>query len=345
MEKERFYAVIHGVPKVELHLHLDDFIVEQQDPKHEYEGLPSMLEEYRAAMFSRKGIEDFERVFSRLARYMVRNGIVYAEVYFAIARYLTNGFLYKDMIEYFEKCIKKIRKADGLEIRMIADLSRSYGVASAENVLNEVLAHRSKYVVAVGLGGDESKGKAKDFVELFKKAREHGLRTHAHAGEFDTYQSVIDTVELLGAERIGHAVSAGQSDTTIKLLADKKIPVEILLTSNVLTKHYVTKVEDHPAKTFWHRGVFIMLSTDDPNLFKTSLLKEYWLLHNKLGLSMNDIYCVIINGFRASFMSEGGKRSYIRLVNKKWNRRFTLTERMKHKGWQDACKDVFDNVE
>jgi len=345
MEKERFYALIHGVPKVELHLHLDDFIVEQQEHKHDFEGLPSMLEEYRAAMFSRKGIEDFERVFSRLARYMVRNGIVYAEVSFSVRQYLANGFKYKDMIEYFEKCIKQIKKADGIDIRIIACLGRSYGIESASNVLNEVLKHRSKYVVAVGLGGDESKGKAKDFVELFQKAKEHGLRTHAHAGEYDTYHSVIDTVELLQAERVGHAVSAGRSDIAIKLLADRKTPVEILLTSNVLTKHYVQKIEDHPAKLFWNRGVFITLSTDDPNLFKTSLLKEYWLLHHHLGLSMNDIYCVIINGFRAGFLPETRKRAYIRLVNKKWNRRFTLTERMKHKGWQDACKDVFDKVE
>jgi len=342
MEKERFFAVIHGVPKAELHLHLDDFIVEQEVYS---DSLPSMLEEYRAAQFSRKGIEDFRRVFSRLARYMVRNGVVYAEVYFAIARYLANGFEYKDMVEYFEMCIKYIKKADGLDIRMIADLSRSYGVESASNVLDNVLKHRSKYIIAVGLGGDESKGKAKDFVGLFNKAREHGLRTHAHAGEYDTHQSVIDTVELLQAGRIGHAVSVMDNDKTIKLLADKKVPIEILLTSNILTKHYVSKIEDHPAKLFWNRGVFITLATDDPNLFKTSLLREYWLLHNKLGLSMNDIYCIIINGFRASFLPDASKRAYIRLVNKKWNRRFTLTERMKHKGWQDACKDVFDNVE
>jgi len=342
MEKERFFAVIRGVPKVELHLHLDDFIVEQEAY---VDCLPSMLEEYRAAQLSRKGIEDFERVFNRLARYMVRNGVVYAEVYFAIVRYVANGFEYKEMVEFFEKCIKRIEKNDGIVIRMIACLSRSYGVESASNVLDLVLKHRNKYVIAVGLGGDESKGKGADFAELFAKARENGLRTHAHAGEFDNYQSVIDTVNILKPERIGHAVSAMQSEEAVKLLADSKIPVEILLSSNVLTKHYVTKPEDHPVKLFWSRGVFITLSTDDPNLFKTSLMNEYWLLHHNLGLSMNDIYCVIINGFRASFLPESNKRAYIRLVNKKWNRRFTLTERMKHKSWQDACQDVFDNVE
>jgi len=342
MEKERFFALIHGVPKAELHLHLDDFIVEQEVFT---DSLPSMLEEYRAAMFSRKGIEDFKRVFNRLARYMVRNGIVYAEVYFAIVRYVENGFEYSEMVEFFEKCITRIYKDDGLVIRMIADLSRSYGVESASNVLDLVLKHRNKYVIAVGLGGDESKGAGKDFAGLFKRAREHGLRTHAHAGEYADHRSVIDTVNILKPERIGHGVSAGQSDEAIKLLASSKTPVEILLSSNLLTKHYVTEIEKHPAKLFWERGVFITLGTDDPNLFSTSLLREYWLLHNKLGFSMNDIYCVIINGFRASFLPEGAKRAYIRLVNKKWNRRFTLTARMKHKGWQDACKDVFDNVE
>ena len=200
-------------------------------------------------------------------------------------------------------------------------------------------------MIGIGLGGDESKGKAKDFAELFEKARQAGLRTHAHAGEYDDYQSVIDTVNILQPERIGHAVSAMNSDKAIKVLADSKIPVEILLTSNILTKHYVNKIEDHPAKLFWERGVFITLGTDDPNLFKTSLLKEYWLLHNKVGLSMTDIYCIIINGFRASFMPESKKRTYIRLVNKKWNRRFLLTERMKQKGWQDACKNIFGRVE
>lgn len=343
MEKERFFSVIRDVPKVEIHLHLEDFIVEQEE---KFESLPEFVEYFRSAQKSRREISDFERVFRRLARYMVRNGIVYAEVFFSPGNFILNhGMSYPELIKFFEKQINQIKIKDGLLVKILVDVSRSHGIDYANNVLDLVIKHPSRSVIGIGLGGDEKRGPAKMFTELFMRARQAGLRTVAHAGEADGFQSVIDAMGLLKAERIGHGIATIQDPTTVRLLADRRIPLEIQLTSNLVTKHYVKDIENHPVRALWNNGVFITLNTDDPNLFKTSLLNEYWLLHNKLGFSMNDIYCIIINGFRASFLSDGKKREYIRQVNKKWNRRFLLTERMKHKGWQDACKNVFCRVE
>lgn len=335
--------VIREVPKAELHLHLEDFIVEQEE---KFESLQEFIEYFRSAQKSRREVSDFERVFRRLARYMVRNGIVYAEVFFSPGNFVLNhGMSYKELIKFFEKQIKQIKIKDGLLINIIIDVSRSHGIKYAQSVLDLVIKHPCKVVIGIGLGGNEKIGPAKDFAKLFEIARKAGLKTVAHAGESNTYQSVIDTVELLKVSRIGHGISAAYDDSTMKLLEEKNIPLEIQLTSNIVTGHFVKKIEHHPARILWDHGVSITVNTDDPNLFKTSLIYEYWLMHNKLLFSMTDLYCIIINGFRASFLSEGKKQRFIRLVNKKWNRRFLITERMKRESWRDACKKVFNKVE
>jgi len=343
MEKERFFEVIKAVPKAELHLHLEDFIVEQEE---KFESLQEFIEYFRSAQRSRREVKDFERVFRRLARYMVRNGIVYAEVFFSPGNFVLNhGMKYDELIKFFEMQIKDIRVRDGLLINIIIDVSRSHGVEYANAVLDLVIKHPSKVVIGIGLGGNEKGGPAKNFVDVFARAREHGLRTVAHAGECEDHQSVIDTVELLGAERIGHGISAAYDEATMQLLKDKGLYLEVQLTSNLITGHFVKDIEQHPARILWDSGVFLTLNTDDPNLFKTSLIKEYWLLHNKLRFHMDDIHHIIRHSFTASFLSDGKKKEFIRLFNKRWNRRYSLTKHGKKESWRDACKNVFNQVD
>lgn len=324
MEKERFLDLIRKIPKAEIHLHLEDFVVEQVE---KFSSLPEFLGEVRLAQNSRKELVDFDRVFRRLSRYMVRNGIVYAEVFFSVPRYLSNGFEYGAMVARFNSLIKQYKEKDDVTIKLIADVSRSYGAISADNVLDLVIKHRSREIIGIGLGGDEKIGPAYYFKDVFKRAREAGFRVVAHAGESDDHRSVRDAVEILGAERIGHGISAAYSKSTMQLLKDKNIPLEIQMTSNIITGHFAKSYEEHPVRVLWDNGVFVTINSDDPNLFSTSLLNEYWEMFKKLDYRIDSLYYIIINGFRASFLSENQKNEYIKLVNKSWYRMFLIDKR------------------
>jgi len=296
------------------------------------------------AQNSRKEMKDFNRTFRRLTRYMVTGGIIYAEVFFSVPRYLANDFKYPDMVKYFEQQIKQMKEKDGLTVKLIADVSRTYGADSANSILDLVLKHKSKDIIGIGMGGDEKLMPAKIFTEVFERARNSGLRTVAHAGESDTFQSVVDSVELLNVERIGHGISAAYDSATMELLKSKNIPLEVAPTSNIVTGHFVKKMEDHPVRVLYDNGVFVTLNSDDPNLFETHLEKEYWNLYDKLGFSLDDIYKIICNGFRAAFMTNTQKQNYIKAVNKQWVHMLDLDK--KHgNSWRDSCKTFFGRVE
>jgi len=347
MEKESFIEILRGIPKAEIHLHLEDFIAGQAVREQDISSLNKFIEVYHSLLDSLRTIEDLDVAFRNIVSYMQENGIVYAEVFFSPVRYIRKmDFQYVDLVRFLDRRVKGIRGKHGLTIKLIPDMSRTYGPDAAMAVLEMMTLNPSSEIIGVGLGAGEDGWQNKDYIEVFKKAREHGLRTVAHAGESVGPQSILDAVMLLKAERIGHATSAAQNPAILELLVEKQIPLEISVTSNLVTGAFVKSLEDHPVREYLERGAFITINTDDPTLFNTNLIKEYWKLHNKMGFRLQHIYQMIVNGFMASFMSEDKKHDYIRQVKRKWNRGFLLTNRRKAAAsWMSGFMNIFEGKE
>ena len=136
------------------------------------------------------------------------------------------------MLDIIQATISKIEKRDKLTIKLIIDVSRTFGVENALANLNLTISHKTPMVTGIGLGGDEEKGPARLFKDVFELARKQGLHVVAHAGEVVGPESIWDALKELKVERIGHGISAIQDPELIKYLADNQIPVEICLTSN-----------------------------------------------------------------------------------------------------------------
>jgi len=340
MEKETFLAAFREIPKAEIHLHLEDFLTGEAASEEKIESLTKFVCVFREVQDSLRSVEDLEVAFRNLTRYMNQNGVVYAEVFFSPGRYLRGGWMYENLVKFMECQLRSIRKTHNLVIKLLVDVSRSHGIEKSRAILLDIIEHPSKDVIGIGLGGDEEIGAAADYVDLFNMAREHNLRTVAHAGESANAQSIMDAVVLLKAERIGHGTSAMHCDKTIELLVSKQIPLEVQPTSNIITGKYVKSLDEHPIKKFYERGVFVTLNTDDPNLFNVSLVEEYWNIYNTLGFLYEDLYKIIVNGFLASFMPEAKKKDWIIRVNKKWNRQLKLSRRH-YTDWQVDLKDFF----
>lgn len=173
--------------------------------------------------------------------------------------------------------------------------------------LNEVLKRPSKYVVGIGLGGDESHGAAADYKAVFSKAAKHGLHLVSHAGE-DAGKakgageaSIRASLALLKSERIGHGVAAMKDVQLMKELAQKKVPIEICVSSNVFTRRYISKASGHPAKIFYKHGMLLTINSDDPTFFDTDITREYQLFYKELGFSIDELIALRDNGITASF--------------------------------------------
>ena len=126
-----------------------------------------------------------------------------------------------------------------------------------------------------------------------------GLRLTAHAGEGTSPQSVWAALEL-GAERIGHGISAIEDPALLRHLRDRDIPLEVSITSNLVTG-VVKRVEDHPMRKLYDAGVPIVLNTDDPAMFGCTLLSEYRLAARAFGFTGTELRHIAENGWRYRF--------------------------------------------
>jgi adenosine deaminase len=232
---------------------------------------------------------------------MKKDNIIYTEVYLAPTKFLQNGLDFDKIIENIIQSIRVIKAQEDRDIKLLVDVSRTFGKDNALNNLNRVLKLNYSEVIGIGLGGAEQLGPAKDYEEVFKIARQAGLRVVAHAGEDDGPWSVWDAIKYLKVERIGHGTSAIQDPDLMKYVRDNKIPFEVCITSNIFTGKYVREEENHPVRQFYDSGIIVTLNTDDPEIFDVRLSDEYLKLYDKLNFSVEEIIEIVKNSVLATF--------------------------------------------
>ena len=183
----------------------------------------------------------------------------------------------------------------------------TFGPENASKNLQRILAAKTDSIIGIGLGGAELMGPAASFKEVFEQAHAEGLHAVAHAGEDDGPWSVRDTVEVLKAERVGHGISAIQDPSLVDLLAEKQVPMEICLTSNIFTGKYVREEKNHPVRHYYDKGLLCSVNTDDPEIFRVDLTDEYFKLYKHLDFTVSEISDLIRQGVSSSFSGDKAK--------------------------------------
>ena len=336
MKKENFYLFMQSVPKAELHIHIEAVITlesicrlyekrcgkkmtkAEQAALFTYEDLNGFIKAFLQVQDLFTEVSDFDYVFDDFARYLKGNGITRCEAFFAPSAFVKKGFDYGEMVKNFTKNINKIKKETGIDIKLLVDVSRTFGLENAMTNYQLMKSHPSSAIIGIGLGGAEQKGPCKDFGPVFEKARADGFHAVAHAGEDVGPESVWDAINVLNAERIGHGITSIQDEKLVDYLAQKQIPLEVCPTSNTFTKKVVQTIEEHPIRAFFDKGVLVTVNTDDPVFFKVTLLDEFWALHKKAGFTMDQIKVLLENSFKASFLSDAQKKKAIKELDAAW---------------------------
>ena len=138
-------------------------------------------------------------------------------------------------------------------------------------------------------------------VNRFAHAREHDLPCTCHAGEGAGASSVRDAVHVCGAHRIGHATRLIEDESLTQYVNDRRIALEICLTSNVQTKA-VESYEQHPLRAYYDRGMNVVLNTDNRLMSGVTLTDEYVHAAEELDFSFDELSRVAINGFESAFL-------------------------------------------
>ena len=215
-----------------------------------------------------------------------------------------------DLAEVIEGVVAGITEgvaATGVGVNLIGILSRTYGAEICMKEFEALLAHREHFV-ALDLAGDEANFPAPLFVDHFKKGRDAGWRITIHAGEAGGPQSVWDAIRFLGAERIGHGVRALEDPKLADYLAEKRVPIEANLTSNVHTST-VADLRSHPLRDMMAAGLVCSINTDDPGISAIDLRHEYEVAAPAAGLTREQIHQAQINALETAFLSAEEKRT------------------------------------
>ena len=326
--------IVRAVPKTEIHLHLEALASVEtiwklvQKYKLDIAGVKTkrqLAKKYKVKSLDEfidlfiniiqncfRQNDDIDLLFDDARSYLRRNNIYYAEIFLAPSKLIMNGLDFDVMMDKLDSAMERLR-VDGIEVRFIIDVFRSYGVENAQKNLDLTLKHRARSVIGIGLGGAESTGPARDYAEVFARAAAEDLRVVAHAGEDQGPESIWDALRYLKASRIGHGISAAQDQELMSHLAEKQIPLEICPTSNLFTRKYVSRLTDHPIRMFYDRGIKVTVNTDDPSIFAVDLIDEYVNLMNGGFFSLSEVLSLIKNGLFSTFMPARQKGEH-------WNR-------------------------
>jgi aminodeoxyfutalosine deaminase len=236
--------------------------------------------------------EHFAIATRRLLESLERQGVEHAELNLSVG-----VMLWKEQdVDAMLQAIFTEAERSPISVSFIFDGIRQFGPDHVQRVAELAVKYRDRGVIGFGIGGDEVRGPANLFQTIFDWIRSQGLHALPHAGETDGPHSIWAALEL-GARRIGHGIRAVEDPMLMAHLRDHDIPLEVSLTSNVRTG-VVKSYESHPLRKLFDAGVPIVLNTDDPGIFATTLLDEYEVAARHQGFTLDELKILAGNSLK-----------------------------------------------
>jgi len=318
-------AQLHGLPKVDLHRHLEGSLrlqtlaeIAQEHgidlPSHDIEYLRPFvtvtneepdfhrfLEKFRILRHFYATQAAVERVAYEAVADAAADNIKYLELRFnpvALAR--QQDFSLDQVTTWVCGAVATAQRDCGVRTNLILQIGRDENLDTAFEIADVALAHRKDGVVGLDLAGDEVEYSARRFAEVFQRAQQEGLYVTVHAGEAGVAENVREAIELLGAQRIGHGVRSIDNSDIVQLVRNRGVTLEVCLTSNLQTG-VERRIWQHPLPDLVALNLRVTLNTDDPSVSDTTLTDEYLIAMVALGVTLEQIKHAIMTAVEGSF--------------------------------------------
>lgn len=296
----------------ELHLHLEGTVdrdtVMMLDPSlgrdevdrvWAFTDFNGFLECFKFVARRLRGPADYALITRRMIESLARQGITYAEVTLGAGVVQWLGYDFHSVWKAIREAQREAQKTWPVEVWWNLDAIRQLGPEHVMEIARLTARYVGDGVVSFGIGGDEARGRAAEFRDAYRYAKDAGLRLTAHAGETAGPESVREALDI-GAERIGHGIRAAEDPDLLRRLREERIPLEVCITSNVRTGA-VASLEAHPVRRLADAGVILTLNTDDPGMFGGDLAGEFRIAGEVFGLSAEELAGIRRNAMEHRF--------------------------------------------
>lgn len=323
-------SFIENMPKVDLHYHLDGGlrpetvfeIAKKQDmalPTQDAEELAKYLKAEENCTSLVEYLEKFDlpvkclqsayaqrRVAMEAVEDAASHNIRYIEVRFA-PQLMTEGRL--TVSEVTSNVIEGLMAGEDrfkTKARAILVCMRHHSVSKNLEVIEAARQFLGKGVCGVDLAGDEAGFPPQASREVFSLACKYGIPVTIHAGEAGGAENIYEAVKNLGAVRIGHGIRLKENPRLLDLIKQRRIPLEICVTSNIQTKA-AASFATHPIREYFDAGINVTVNTDNTTVSNTDLTREYEILQKQYGFTDDELKQLVFNAANAAFLEQPEK--------------------------------------
>lgn len=258
--------------------------------------------------------EALERIAYELAEDAARDGVRYIEVRNAPVLNVREGLSLGEAVEAPIRGLERAERDFGIKGRYIICALRHLAPDVSLELAQLAVSYRKRGVVAFDLAGGEAGNPASAHAAAFQYARENNLALTVHAGEGDGSDSVRQAVHACGAQRIGHATRLIEDTELTQYVNDRRIALEICLTSNVQTR-VASSYETHPLRSYFDHGMNVVLNTDNRLMSGTTLTEEYGHAARHLNFDFDELCTIALNGFESAFLPWGERIQLLQSVS------------------------------
>ena len=327
-------SFIRGLPKAELHLHIEGALepemvfelarkndialsytsVEALRRAYDFQDLQSFLDLYYQGANVLRDESDFYALTSAYLERARAQGVVHVEIFFDPQAHTERGIAFETVLNGISRALDEAKREFDLSSRLILCFLRHLSAASAMQTLEAALAHKDR-IHAVGLDSSELGHPPSKFSGVFKRAREKGFLTVAHAGEEGPPAYIHEALDNLCVSRVDHGVRCDEDPDLCGRLAAEQIPLTVCPLSNVRLAVF-KRMEDHNLKRLLDAGLCVTVNSDDPAYFGGYVLENYLAAQRALRLTRADLTRLARNSITASFLSEEAKRDWLSHIDR-----------------------------
>ena len=323
---------IEGIPKAELHLHIEGTFepdlmfeiarrnnisinyksVDELKKAYNFNNLQEFLDIYYAGASVLIYEQDFyDLTWAYLTKVHEQN-LVHTEIFFDPQTHTDRGISFDTVIQGIHIALEEAKEKLGISSQLIMCFLRHLDEVAAFDTLEQALPYK-EWIAGVGLDSSEMGHPPSKFENVFSKALDEGFITVAHAGEEGPAAYVWEAINLLKISRIDHGNRSLEDDQLIKHIVEKQIPLTMCPLSNLELK-VVDDLKDHPMLQLMEAGLMVTINSDDPAYFGGYMNENYIQIAAALNLSKKQIAELAKNSFKASFLSDVEKEKLMNQV-------------------------------